>query len=61
MVRVVGDLKKLMIAEAIVIFTKKAVGKKVINYNEPFKLSLAWEYCFKLETVSNFSGNCYWR
>lgn len=58
MVRVVGDPNKLMIAEAIAIHTKKVTGEKVINYNEPFKLSMAWEYCCKMEKESNFcQGN----
>lgn len=39
--------EKLKIAEMVEIHDRKATGNYVINYNEPQKLSLAWQYCCK--------------
>lgn len=42
--RVLDDPQKLRVAETLEIFTKKSKENNIINFNNPERVSLAWDY-----------------
>lgn len=52
MLKVLDDPQKLRVAETLEIFTIKSKENNIINFNDPERVSLKWEYGeFKNRTV----------